>query len=624
MATYNLNSSIPSASSLKTGDILNCPYSGSYKTITLPKGTYLLECWGAQGGYRSSSTYGGKGGYAKGTLTLTANTTLYLYAGGAGNTGGTSGGFNGGGCRDTYSGGGGGSDIRIGQNSYYARVIVAGGGGSDGASSKTGGAGGGTNGQACQGGGFGTGGYYGTQTGLSSGSPASSKPTSSGSSYIYGGFGFGGYGSYYRSGYGGAGGGGWYGGCGSYPDSSADDDLAGGGGSGYVYTSATASNYPSGCLLNSNYYLTSTTLVDGTTSFTDYSGSTVTGHSGDGVIRITCTKIAVDVKPPTNVKITASKNKITISWTAPSGVTGIQGYIVKPYRNNSLISTSTVTGTSRDFTITYGGSYFADVQTKTSEATSSAARSNALKFDEVPPPKNLTARAYDGSTYFNWDASDLATAKYNLSIKSNSIEIISDSTDNVYYVYTPNANTSGSATIEIYAVDPETELRSSSISTNFSTYAPSPPTNLQGSIDKTGIATITWNPSTDTQCTGYSVYLLAPENMYVGRSPIGKPIFEFPFSNNSLTSNLIELSTLLINTFIYQLTPKTTYTFAVVSRSESHPGAVVSNSPKITFYYETALKFNKVKLTPTPAFTSERVLIEVGLEQKITPTITTS
>lgn len=81
MSTYDLTSSIPSSSVLKTGDILNCPYSGSSKTITLPKGKYRLECWGAQGGYRSSSNYGGKGGYAKGTLTLTADTVIILVAG---------------------------------------------------------------------------------------------------------------------------------------------------------------------------------------------------------------------------------------------------------------------------------------------------------------------------------------------------------------------------------------------------------------------------------------------------------------------------------------------------------------------------------------------------------------
>ena len=66
---------------------------------------------------------------------------MYIYVGGQPatqtSTGATSGGFNGGGagCSRTYNystygqGGGGASDIRIGQDSLYARVIVAGGGG---------------------------------------------------------------------------------------------------------------------------------------------------------------------------------------------------------------------------------------------------------------------------------------------------------------------------------------------------------------------------------------------------------------------------------------------------------------------------------------------------------------
>ena len=41
MAIYDLTSSIPSK--IKTGDILNCPYTGSGKSIILPKGTYKLE-----------------------------------------------------------------------------------------------------------------------------------------------------------------------------------------------------------------------------------------------------------------------------------------------------------------------------------------------------------------------------------------------------------------------------------------------------------------------------------------------------------------------------------------------------------------------------------------------------
>ena len=281
MATYDLASTTPSK--LVVNDIINCSYSGAAKSINLPPGKYKLQVWGAQGGYRSNSTYGGKGGYSIGTITLNAKTTVFVYAGGAGGSGTTNagssvlvaGGFNGGGSRYGYKGGGGGSDIRIGQDSLYARVIVAGGGGSDGATSKTGLYGGGTSGgTASQS--FGTGGGGGTQTAGGSGGSSNS-----------GSFGQGGNGLYRASGYAGAGGGGWYGGGGSYPDGSGDDDRGGGGGSGYVYTSSTASNYPSGCLLTSDYYLTDANTYAGNTSFVGTSGSNETGHSGNGYCRIT-------------------------------------------------------------------------------------------------------------------------------------------------------------------------------------------------------------------------------------------------------------------------------------------------------------------------------------------------
>lgn len=278
--------------SLKTGDVLNCPYSGAGVYVGLKMGTYKLEVWGAQGGYRSSSTYGGKGGYSVGTVVLNDTKDVFLYSGGAGNTGKTAGGFNGGGRRGTYNGGGGGSDIRIGRDSLYARVIVAGGGGSDGSSARAGGAGGGTAGQTYQGSGYGTNNGPGntTYSGSSSSTTASSQSTTvtGSTTAIKGGFGFGGNGQGpVNNGYGGAGGGGWYGGSGTQPDSSGDDDKAGAGGSGYVYTSSTASQYPSGCLLDSSMYLEDASTIIGTSSFAGPSGSSEKGHSGDGYCRIT-------------------------------------------------------------------------------------------------------------------------------------------------------------------------------------------------------------------------------------------------------------------------------------------------------------------------------------------------
>lgn len=271
-------------------DVIDFDYTGAVQSVTLNAGTYTLECWGAQGGYRSNASRGGKGGYSIGTISISQSTTLYINVGGSGNSVSSAtnniypGGFNGGGYRYGYKGGGGATDVRIGNNSLYSRVIVAGGGGSDGAADKTGKHGGGTSGGSTTQN-YGSGGYGGTQTGNTW--KSDSQGTSNTSSSCYAGFGFGGFGYSTSSGYGGAGGGGWYGGSGSAPDGSGDDDRGGGGGSGYVYTSSTAKNYPQGCLLNSSYYLTDAQTIAGNQAFTSPEGTSETGHSGNGFCRIT-------------------------------------------------------------------------------------------------------------------------------------------------------------------------------------------------------------------------------------------------------------------------------------------------------------------------------------------------
>lgn len=297
MATYDLTQGIPA--SYEPNDIFNCPYSGNKVTMQMLPGTYKLEVWGAEGGYRSNQTYSGKGGYSIGTISFEEPTTFYIYAGASGRTTGANKlGFNGGGYRaSAASAGGDGSDIRIGQDSLYARVIVAGGGGSDGATSKQGMYGGGevggssTQSFTSDSTGCGKGG---TQT-YSGASASYTIDTQSNTNYR-GGFGFGGSGLYASSGYGGAGGGGWYGGSGTSPDGSGDDDRGGGGGSGYIYTSATAGNYPTGCLLNSTYYLTDASMISGNAAMTSPTGASETGHYGDGYIRITVINVEAGTK----------------------------------------------------------------------------------------------------------------------------------------------------------------------------------------------------------------------------------------------------------------------------------------------------------------------------------------
>ena len=277
-------------------------YTGSVQSVTLPAGTYKLEVWGAEGGDDGGTgTNGtpGKGGYSVGNISLKSNIIAYIYVGGKGINGiqghsEKSGGFNGGGKsgndnKESVQGqggsGGGGTDIRLANNSLYARVIVAGGGGGaandeGNRSSVNGGYGGGISGQTVYLTNYAYGGTQtagGNTTGKDTGFPNSESATA-------GQFGIGGNGGGGVCGAGGGGGGGWYGGGGGV----GAFESGGGGGSGYVYTSSTASNYPSGCLLNSSYYLTNAQTIAGNQSFpSPTSSSNETGHSGNGYARIT-------------------------------------------------------------------------------------------------------------------------------------------------------------------------------------------------------------------------------------------------------------------------------------------------------------------------------------------------
>ena len=117
------------------------------QTFTAPLNTnYKIECWGASGGNCNvptfqaypSITYGGKGGYCLGKVTLPYSFCLYIYVGQSGEGIDRVKTFNGGGAGGSkYLGksGGGATDIRLVSgtwnnfNSLKSRIIVAAGGG---------------------------------------------------------------------------------------------------------------------------------------------------------------------------------------------------------------------------------------------------------------------------------------------------------------------------------------------------------------------------------------------------------------------------------------------------------------------------------------------------------------
>lgn len=130
-------------------------YTGAVQLLTVPyTGTYKLETWGAQGGTAGSGT-GGKGGYSRGNIYLTAGQIVYVYVGQKPADGkkisNSPGGWNGGGTSGkstdnaTAAGGGGATDIRTVLDNLNSRLIVAGGGGGGTSeTSRTGGSGGGS------------------------------------------------------------------------------------------------------------------------------------------------------------------------------------------------------------------------------------------------------------------------------------------------------------------------------------------------------------------------------------------------------------------------------------------------------------------------------------------------
>lgn len=407
---YDLTVTTPTK--IQTGDILNCPYSGSMKSVILPKGTYVLECWGAQGGNGNGSTSypGGKGGYSKGTITLDKKTNVYLYTGGQGlggttyNSSGatTTGGFNGGGSVNSLNSrgsGGGGTDIRVGTDSLYARVLVAGGGsGSSGYVGVAGFAGGGVSGKAYGNTDSTTGtSYYGgggSQTQGGAIAPYNGNYATAGS------FGQGGnYNTSSNTYYGSGGGGGWYGGGGAVG--------IGGGGSGYMYTASSASYYPSGCLLNSQYYLENATTLAGNTAFTSPTGTSETGHAGNGYIRITV------------IHAQGGNTLIKFPQTLPSTYNAIE-YL--QFTGTQYIDTGVTVDSNTGFDITFevlngqsSSPYYNLFGVHGNDASGGTGETqNFFRIDTIPVDSNSGTEFKYGSTVYNSGIKD--TSKINIKL----------------------------------------------------------------------------------------------------------------------------------------------------------------------------------------------------------------
>lgn len=210
--------------------------AGDWTASILSTTTVQVKCWGAAGG-----GYGGTGGFARGSMTMTAGQTYKIRVGGGGKTAsnsvGYAGGFGGGGlCGKSNNSGtdwktgsaGGLTGLFINSVAQGNSRIIAGGGGGG----RNGGGGGGSSGQNGANTGNGRGGGGGTQSaggvrGINSVSRYNIGSTNGAA--LTGGKGATGTGTNYS---GGGGGGGYWGGGGGSGNNYVGG--SGGGGSGYL------------------------------------------------------------------------------------------------------------------------------------------------------------------------------------------------------------------------------------------------------------------------------------------------------------------------------------------------------------------------------------------------------
>ena len=255
--------------------------------------------------------------------------------------------------------------------------------------------------------GGGTSGGTATQNYGSGGGGGTQTAGGAGGSNNAGTFGQGGQGLSSSGGYGGAGGGGWYGGGGSYPDGSGDDDRGGGGGSGYVYTSSTASNYPSGCLLNSSYYLTNAQTIAGNTAFTSPTGTSETGHTGNGYIRIT------------TIKAGSGNTLIKIPQTLPSTYSPIE-YL--QFTGTQYIDTGAIVDSNTGFDITFevlngqsNSPYYNLFGVRGNDSSGGTSETqNFFRIDTIPVDSNSGTEFKYGSTVYNSGITN--TSKINIKL----------------------------------------------------------------------------------------------------------------------------------------------------------------------------------------------------------------
>lgn len=223
------------------------------------------------------------------------------------------------------------------------------------------------------------------------------------------------------------------------------------------------------------------------------------------------------------------------------------------------------------------------------------------------PPSNLYGYVSNKILYLSWDSSPSSeTTGYKIYKNGDLV----GTTESLSYSFLLEASQNHTISVTAYSENGESDEVSISVYYEL----PNPPTNLDAEFDK-GTIHLLWTDSTTENVTGYRIY---QNGVLVTTTPAVFSLFEFPFSNDSLTEKLLELSSLERVQFYQSIDPYTNYTFSVTAFNKYGESDPVS----INVYYETTSDITSVSLIPNPVFTEESLTISVFVDTLYNVTIT--
>lgn len=174
-----------------------------------------------------------------------------------------------------------------------------------------------------------------------------------------------------------------------------------------MYTSSSASYYPSGCLLDSSYYLTNATTLAGNTAFASPTGTSETGHSDNGYIRITV------------IEASFGNTLVKVPQTLPSAYSSI-GYL--QFTGTQYIDTGAIVDSNTGFDITFevlngqsGSPYYNLFGVRGNDSSGGTGETqNFFRIDTIAVDSNSGTEFKYGSTTYNSGIKD--TSKINIKL----------------------------------------------------------------------------------------------------------------------------------------------------------------------------------------------------------------